>query len=501
MAAFMDPERIPVIVGVGQYNDRPQDPEQGMDPLGLMEKALRLSDQDAGGGWLSAIESLSIVGQISYPELGDITPPLAQKLGASPKYSEITKTMGDSPLRLLSEAANRIGSGDVKVAAVVGGEALRTAHYHATKAMPTEGESSPLERMRRSRPENYHIRHGLRTAVDVYALFENASRAAYGQSLAEGQDETAEMWAQFAEVAKHNPGAWLQNGASAQDIKTISANNRPISHPYSKFMVANPSVNQGAGFLVTSLAEAQRRNVPKEQLIYIGYGASASEDFNPLARDRYDRSMAMDISITKALQINQLSVDELDYVELYSCFPCVPKMARRVLNWPLNKAASVFGGLTYGGGPIANYMTHAVVSMVSKLREQGSAGLLYANGGYATYHHTLFLTTNRIERAVFPQDFNFQKQADNLRGALPLIDEDYQGPATIETFTVTYHRDGSAKLGIIVAKTAEGTRTLANVLETDQATLTFLTDGKIEPVGSEGSIKVINNNRIWTGTE
>lgn len=494
-----DRARIPVIVGVGQYNDRPEDPEQGLDSLGLMEKSLRLADQDAGGGWLAAIESLAVVGQISYPELGDIVPPLSAALGANPQYTETTQPMGDSPLRLLSEAANRIGAGDIEVAAVVGGEALRTAHYHAKKAAPAESESSPLERMRRTRPENYRIRHGLRSAADVYALFENAGRAAYGQSLAEGQNETGKIWAQFAEVAKQNPNAWLQNGVTAEEVKTISADNRPIAHPFSKFMVANPSVNQGAGFLVTSLAEAQRRNIPEEQLIYIGYGASASEEFDPLARDRYDRSAAMNISIEKAMEINQLSVDELDYVELYSCFPCVPKMARRTLNWPLHKPATVFGGLTYGGGPIANYMTHTIVSMVLKLREKGSRGLLYANGGYATYNHTLFISKQPIEQAVFPQDFNFQQQADDLRGPIPAIDEDYQGPATIETYTVVYHRDGTAKLGVIVAKTAKGTRTLANVSESDQATLAFLTDGKVQPVGTEGSISVVDDNRIWTG--
>jgi len=33
---------------------------------------------------------------------------------------------GDSPILLLNEAANRIGAGEIEVAAIVGGEALRT---------------------------------------------------------------------------------------------------------------------------------------------------------------------------------------------------------------------------------------------------------------------------------------------------------------------------------------------------------------------------------------
>ena len=43
-----DPERIPVIIGVGQVNDRPADPDQGLDSLGLMVAALNVAAEDAG---------------------------------------------------------------------------------------------------------------------------------------------------------------------------------------------------------------------------------------------------------------------------------------------------------------------------------------------------------------------------------------------------------------------------------------------------------------------
>ena len=42
-------EHIPVVVGVGQINDRPSDPEHRLDPLELMDAALREADADAGG--------------------------------------------------------------------------------------------------------------------------------------------------------------------------------------------------------------------------------------------------------------------------------------------------------------------------------------------------------------------------------------------------------------------------------------------------------------------
>ena len=108
-----DETRIPVIVGGGQINDRPADDEAGRDPLGLMQAALLVADVDAGGGWLSQIDTLAVVDQISFPELGDVSRPLADVLGASPRQCFKTRyPSGDSPVLLLNEAANRIAAGE-----------------------------------------------------------------------------------------------------------------------------------------------------------------------------------------------------------------------------------------------------------------------------------------------------------------------------------------------------------------------------------------------------
>ena len=40
--ADLAPERIPVIIGVGQINDRPATPEEGLDSFELMLAALKV---------------------------------------------------------------------------------------------------------------------------------------------------------------------------------------------------------------------------------------------------------------------------------------------------------------------------------------------------------------------------------------------------------------------------------------------------------------------------
>ena len=118
-----DPARIPVIIGVGQINDR----DCVHDSLALMVQALEAADLDAGGGWIAALDSLAVVNQISFPQLGNCAQHLAQHFSIAPQILEQTPwPTGESPVQLLNEAANRVGAGEIEVAAIDGAEALRT---------------------------------------------------------------------------------------------------------------------------------------------------------------------------------------------------------------------------------------------------------------------------------------------------------------------------------------------------------------------------------------
>jgi acetyl-CoA C-acetyltransferase len=493
---------IPVIIGVGQINDRdePNNPRVSLDSLGLMEAALRAADLDAGGGWLRRLDSLGVVDQISYPELGDLSAPLAERVNSAPRICyKSGYASGDSPLLLLNEAANRIGAGEIKVAAIVGGEALRTAARRASSSAPGGASTDNAVRaVALRRGPSYRHRYGLIAPVDVYPLYENACRAAYGQSLAQGQAESAAIWSRFSEVAQGNAGAWLRRRVSADEIMTVSAANRPIAFPYCKLMVANSSVNQGAAFIVTSLSEARARGIRDDRMIFVGRGAAAHEPVDLMGRANYVESPSMIVSMRKALELNGLVTADLDQVELYSCFPCVPKMARRVIGWPVERAASVFGGLTFGGGPVGNYMSHAVVSMVLSLRQRGRHGLLFANGGLATHNHSIVLSRVPTAPNPFPQSFDFQTQADALRGPAPPVQEEYLGPATVETYTVLYDREGRALQGAIIGRAPHGARFIAKVPADDAATIHWLTSGEQEPVGMPGTaVKGADGDTWW----
>lgn len=479
-----DDSRIPVIVGVGQINDRPANDSDGLNSFGLMKAALQAADLDAGGGWLAKLDSLGVVAQLSFPDLGDVSRPLADALGAAPRLCRQTPyPSGDSPILLLNEAANRITAGEIEIGAIVGGEALRTAmrraKAHASGAAPNAVREAAAHGAKPLRQ-----RYGIVAPVDVYPLYENACRAAWGQSLAEAQQESAQIWSMFSRVAADNPNAWLRRPLAPADILTLSADNRPIAFPYTKLMVANASVNQGAGFIVASLAKAKAMGVRADRLIFVGAGAAAREPGDILARDRYDRSSSMEAVIRNALAFNNISSSDLDCVELYSCFPCIPKLARRILDWPLDRPATVFGGLTFGGGPVGNYMSHAVAAMVLRMRQEGRYALLFANGGFATTNHAIVLS--RDPPASGPHSFDVQAEADAARDPVPALLEDYVGPASIETYTVFYDRAGAPTFGVAIARAPSGGRLICRVSGDDTETIALLTSAEREPVGVQG---------------
>ena len=118
----MQPDRIPVIVGVGEITHRNKDPAQGLEPLVLMERALRDAERDAGVSLLASVDSLDVVCEYSWPYV-DAPGLLCARLGIAPARKEYGAVGGESPVRFIHEAALRVVRGESRIAAIVGGEA------------------------------------------------------------------------------------------------------------------------------------------------------------------------------------------------------------------------------------------------------------------------------------------------------------------------------------------------------------------------------------------
>jgi acetyl-CoA C-acetyltransferase len=168
-----DPKRVAVVVGVGEINERPNAEDAGLDPAELMAPALMHADLDAGGGWMARIAPLLVVPQMSFRAL-DILESVAGLTGLPPHHlKQAPIASGDTPVRLLHDAASRITTGKAEVCAIAGGEALLSAARRAARA----GTSSMLFAGSQAAAQPLRQRYGLVTLGVIYPLYENGPRA------------------------------------------------------------------------------------------------------------------------------------------------------------------------------------------------------------------------------------------------------------------------------------------------------------------------------------
>jgi acetyl-CoA C-acetyltransferase len=483
-------DRIPVIVGIGEIVDRPKEITDGLEPLDLLEQALRRAEQDAGAKLLGEVQSLDVVNFLSW-RYRDPEKLLAQRLGITPAHCYYGPVGGESPIRYIHEAAKRIARGECTVAAVCGAEAQSTA----TKAertgakLPWTPFAHDVEEPKRGAAfqKPLAVKLGVFRPVTVYPFYEAASSAHWGQTPREAMAESGTLWSRYSDAAAQNPNAWLKRRYAPDEITTPSADNRLIAWPYNKLMVANPSVNMGGALLLTSLAKARAAGIAEDRLVYPLGGASAEEPRDYLLRDQFYESHPQNAVLKAAINLAGGDGRTFEAIELYSCFPCVPKMARRTLGLGSDVQPTVTGGLTFFGAPLNTYMTHAACAMVRRLRDGAKLGLLYGQGGFVTKHHAL-VVSKTPPRDALVQETSVQAEADRNKRAVPEFVTEASGKGKVESFTVLYGRGGEVEHGVVMLRTAEDRRTLARIPASDTATLAHLLNIDRTPVGSLGDI-------------
>ena len=476
-----------VLVGIGEIKDRPADPALGLDPLALMATAARRAEADSGARLLHLVDAVEVVHQITW-RYQDTARQFCARLGIEPRRAVYHPGGGESPLRLLHDAALRIVSGESEIALICGGEARSTVQK-ARKASIELGWPPKVAEMEHPWRVEEMLSpmgraHGVAQPTDIYPLYENATLHAWGITPASAQAESAELWSRYSVVAAANPYSWIQREVTAGDIAAISDANPLVAWPYPKLMVANPSVNQGAAVVMMSEAKAIELGIPSDLMVYFAGGAASKEPEDYLERDCYHASPSQKAVLEAALTLNEAPFDQL---ELYSCFPCVPKMARRTLGLSEQFEPTVTGGLTFFGGPFNSYMLHATCAMVRQLRSKHGNGLLYGQGDFVTKHHAVVLSARPMTEQI-ALEYRVDSTADALRGRAPIVADEHSGEAWLETFTVIYGRGNTVERGIVILRTPEGRRTMARVPASDTIAVARLTDAARSPIGEKGIV-------------
>lgn len=472
----IDP-RTPVLVGYGQVNQRTEDPS--VEPVDLMAAAAR---EAADPRVLEAVDAVRVVNLLSwrYRDPGLL---LAQRIGAAKAATRYTGIGGNVPQTLVNLACLDIQQGRHDVVLIAGAETWRSRTRTRAAGNKMQGtrqdESVPLaagsdENMPMAGPGDLKI--GLDRPAYVYPMFEQAVRIAAGETPDEHRRRIGELWAQFSAVAAGNPHAWSQEALRAEEIYQPSPKNRMISWPYTKLMNSNNMVDQGAVLILTSVEKAQYLQIPSERWVFPYAGADAHDTYAIGERAEFHTSPAIRIAGRRALELAGAGMDDMDLIDVYSCFPSAVQVAAKELGLPVgdpNRPLTVTGGLTFAGGPWNNYVTHSIATMAEQLiARPGARGLITANGGYLTKHSFGVYGTEPPAHEFRWEDVQSEVDAEPTRTALV----DWNGVGTVETWTTPVDRDGNPEKAFLAVRTPEDARVLAVITDPEGAATTVHDD-------------------------
>ncbi len=500
---MFDP-RTPVVVGAGQCSQR-ADPAAARPPIELFEEAARIAGADAGHGLLDRTDTVAAVQIVSwpYPDAGAY---VARRLGIEPRATVGTTVGGNSPQLLVNEIGARILDGRADIVLIGGAESMHT-RWRARREPRTHldwdagGDEPCRDVIGTDRPgvNDYEIAHGAVAPTSIYPLFETALRAANGRDIETHQRVVSELWSTFAAVAAANPNAWSRTAYTPEQIRTVTPDNRMVVFPYPKLMCSNIDVDQGAALLCCSYETAHAAGVPDDRLVFLHAGSDGHEHWFITERQSLSDSPGLGIVVRDALDAANVGIDDIARFDFYSCFPSAVQFAARACDLKApseggDRDLTVTGGLGFAGGPVNNYPTHAIATMVELLRaDPGSYALTTALGWYSTKHAAgIWSTAPPAERFVRVAVDDTQARIDALPRREPagLL----EGTITVEATAVAFERDGTPSGGIVAGLAADGRRALATTSDVD--VLTAMTrdawEGRTVRVASDGTKNLLH---------
>ncbi len=499
---MVDP-RTPILVGCGQIVQKEKNLEKAKDPASLMADAARMALADTGvEGLVGKLDTVTCTRfvidspgtrELPINQYANLPLTLANKIGATPANTCYGPTGGNSPQLLVNHTAERIAEGDHDIVLLAGVECFSSFQKLLMSGQaPGNWNDDPggnridigYEKEGVSKVENLHK---LSHPVNCYPMFENALRGEAGRTVEEQQAFVGRLMSPFTKVAAEHPQAWFPVERSAEEIATPTASNRYVGYPYTKFMNAIMAVDQAAAVVMMSVEKARELGVSEDKWVYLHGSADANDLWYMTERQNFHSSPAIRTMGQKAFAQAGWSIDDIDFMDLYSCFPSAVQIGMKELDIAADdpRALTVTGGLPYFGGAGNNYVMHSIATMVEKLRANpGKKGLCTSNGYYVTKHGAGLYSTIPTEGPWKRENpASYQKTLDALDH--PRVEEKPNGAAKIETYTVMHGR-GGPEFGIVMGRlNTDGARFVSHV--TDPALVQSLMDK--DSLGRAGTVE------------
>jgi len=475
----------PVIIGAAQFTERLTDVDYaGLSPVDITARAALLALKDTQKNALRDHIDMIMTARtfedstpmLAFPHgrASNFPQAVASRLSLSPKRAVWSVSGGDSPQKMVAEACEAIAAGSQKAVLVCGGEAMSTAgallksgsrvDWSEACGEPVEDRGDGIDYV-----DMEELRHGLITPPLFHGMIENACRGCHGMTVDVWRARMAELFAPLSAKAAENPlSCQLGIAYTASQLASIETDNRLIAHPYPQRLIARDKVNQSAAVCIVSTALANELGVSPERRIYLR-GYAHGRERNLIERPDVGRARSAGLVLKNAMHNAGVTLADIDAFDFYSCFPVAVSNAIEAIDLSPNdpRGLTVTGGLPYFGGPGNNYSLHAIAEMAHILWRGATNGLVAANGGFLSKYAVGVYSSEPCE---FEPCSSAEVDKAMAEERSPAYEHQPKGAGTIETYTVDYHRDGSAKTAIVMGRlNNSGARFLA-VSAPDDAT-------------------------------
>ncbi len=489
-------DNTPIIVGAGQCVEREYTESSPMDLAGrAASEALAAS---GGTGVAEAIDTICVIKIFSdsaplwASKLGRSNNPpqsVAKRIAANPRHRIYSETGGNEPQTLLMEFFADLQAGERDCVLLCGAEAIKNQRNAERNGIELDWNEEFEEELDDrgfglwvvSQQERHN---GLVAPIFYYSIMEEFRRQKLGFDRDTYMERECRMLESLNRVAAENPYAQFPNPLSTEEILGAE----PLTHLYTKRMVAQDSVNQGAALLLTTVGKAREMGIPEANWVYM-HGAAKGVEYDMTLRPDPSMSPMAEEVVQRAFQMAEINVTDISLVDIYSCFPVAVSAIAEELGLATDgsEQLTLTGGLPYFGGPGNNYSMHGLAEMWSQVRgDPKQYAYVHANGGMLSKHgggvfscEPSIIDWSTTDTSV-PQE------------SLPHLDAiQHPDHGTVCAYTINYMK-GEPVQGIALCETDDGRRFVSHTRPEDQDVVKAMVDE--EPAGRRVAITGSDEN-------
>ena len=459
----------PVVIGLGITQQKGSYAELD-EALFLMEKVAMQAINDCGNSKIKDfIDVIDIPkGFWRYRDPGKW---IAEKNNFSNAKTSVNK-IGVLQQHLINNTCNKIIKGEIRAGLILGGEsrakmiaALKEGIEYKEMELSTnpdqyvkakddlygEGEAEALGLM----------------AVGYYAVMESAMRKSKNLTLKEHEDYLGSMYADFSEIASKNQYAASDKSISKDQIMLANSDNKPMAYPYNKYHCTSWNVSQASAILICEEGLADQLNISKQKRIYPMASSETNHMIALIQRPSLISSAGLKLASEKINEVVDKHSINLNLIDLYSCFPVAVQQFENVLNLNTKTSRTITGAMPFAGGPLNNYMLHATVQALLKLRSESGHSLITGVSGMMT-KQSFCLWSSEYQMPFYHADVT--KKAQQLDKPIPISNAKH-GIGIVIGYTVLYEGT-KPTLGVFYIEDSQGERKV--VTSEDKAVITSM---------------------------